>query len=76
MFWYGWKVLAVISVSVVARIATLVPGQWFRRATVFLMPFVCCFTHLIIAACYGTVRMRRGAVQVSVHSASLRGVLP
>jgi hypothetical protein len=35
MFWYGWIVLAAISALVVAWIATMVPAQWLRRATVF-----------------------------------------
>jgi len=35
MFWYGWIVLAAVSAFVVACIATLIPGQWLRRATVF-----------------------------------------
>jgi hypothetical protein len=35
MFWYGWMVLAAISARVVAWIATIVPGQWLRRATLF-----------------------------------------
>jgi hypothetical protein len=35
MFWYGWIVLAAISAFVVAGIATIVPGQSLRRATVF-----------------------------------------
>jgi hypothetical protein len=35
MFWYGWIVLAAASALVVAGIATIVPGQWLRRATVF-----------------------------------------
>jgi hypothetical protein len=35
MFWYGWIVLAAISALVVGWIATMVPGQWLRRATVF-----------------------------------------
>jgi len=35
MFWYGWMVLAAISALVVAGIATMVSGQWLRRATLF-----------------------------------------
>jgi hypothetical protein len=35
MFWYGWIVLAAASALVVAGIATIVPGQRLRRATVF-----------------------------------------
>jgi hypothetical protein len=35
MFWYGWIVLAAISAFVVAGVATIVPTQWLRRATVF-----------------------------------------
>ncbi len=35
MFWYGWIVLALIASSVVSAVATVVPEQWLRRATVF-----------------------------------------
>src|ERR1700731_638926 len=35
MFWYGWIVLAAASALVVGWIATMIPGQWLRRATVF-----------------------------------------
>jgi hypothetical protein len=35
MFWYGWIVLAAASALVVAGIATIVPGPWLRRATIF-----------------------------------------
>ena len=35
MFWYGWNVLAGIGAAVVAGIATLVPGQRLRQATIF-----------------------------------------
>jgi hypothetical protein len=35
MYWYGWIVLAAASALVVSLIATIVPGQWLRRATVF-----------------------------------------
>jgi hypothetical protein len=37
--------------------------SWRPVAGWGLMPFVCCFTQLIIAACYCTVRMRHGTVQ-------------
>ena len=35
MFWYGWIVTAAINAFVVGWIATIVPGHWLRRATVF-----------------------------------------
>src|SRR5262249_46338755 len=35
MFWYGWIVTAAITAFVVGGIATIVPGHWLRRATVF-----------------------------------------
>jgi hypothetical protein len=35
MFWYGWMVLAAISAFAVAGIATMVSGQWLRRASLF-----------------------------------------
>jgi hypothetical protein len=35
MFWYGWLVLSAASALVVGWIATVVPGQWLRRATLF-----------------------------------------
>jgi hypothetical protein len=35
MFWYGWIVLATLAALVVGAAATIVPGQWLRRATVF-----------------------------------------
>src|SRR5712691_7584666 len=37
MYWYGWIVLAAISALAVGWIATMVSGQWLRRAT-----FFCC----------------------------------
>jgi hypothetical protein len=46
MYWYGWIALAAASAFVVAWIATFVPGQWLRRATVF-----CC----VLAALWPTV---------------------
>jgi hypothetical protein len=46
MYWYGWIVLAAISAFVVSWIATFIPGQWLRRATVF-----CC----VLAALWPTV---------------------
>jgi hypothetical protein len=35
MFWYGWLALSAISATIVAVIATAVPGGLLRRATVF-----------------------------------------
>ena len=37
MYWYGWIVNAAIAAFVVGWIATIISGQWFRRAT-----FFCC----------------------------------
>ena len=37
MYWYGWIALAVPSALAVGWIATMVSGQWLRRAT-----FFCC----------------------------------
>jgi hypothetical protein len=46
MYWYDWISLAVPSALVVGLIATLIPDQWLRRATVF-----CC----ALAALWPTV---------------------
>src|SRR5258706_13324096 len=35
MYWYGWIVNAAIAAFVVALIATIISGQWLRRATCF-----------------------------------------
>jgi len=35
MYWYGWIVNAAIAALVVSCIATIISGQWLRRATVF-----------------------------------------
>jgi hypothetical protein len=35
MYWYGWIVNAAIAAFVVGSIATIISGQWLRRATVF-----------------------------------------
>jgi hypothetical protein len=35
MYWYGWILLTAISALPVAWIATMISGQWLRRATVF-----------------------------------------
>jgi hypothetical protein len=45
MFWYGWLVLSAASALVVGWIATVVRGQWLRRATLF-----CC----VLAALWPT----------------------
>lgn len=45
MYWYGWIVLAAASALAVASIATIISGQWLRRATVF-----CC----VLAALWPT----------------------
>jgi len=35
MYWYGWIVNAAIAAFVVGWIATIISGQWLRRATIF-----------------------------------------
>src|SRR5262245_56874001 len=35
MYWYGWIVNAAIAAFVLGCIATIISGQWLRRATVF-----------------------------------------
>jgi len=35
MYWYGWIVNAAIAAFVLGWIATIISGQWLRRATVF-----------------------------------------
>jgi hypothetical protein len=35
MYWYGWLINSIMGASVVGLIATAVPAQWLRRATVF-----------------------------------------
>jgi hypothetical protein len=35
MYWYGWLANSVIAAFVVGLVATAVPAQWLRRATVF-----------------------------------------
>ena len=35
MYWYGWLINSITRASVVGLIATAVPAQWLRRATVF-----------------------------------------
>jgi hypothetical protein len=35
MYWYGWIVNAAIAALVLGWIATIISGQWLRRATVF-----------------------------------------
>jgi hypothetical protein len=52
MFWYGWIVLAAISAFVVGGIATNIPGQWLRRATVF-----CCALAALWPAALAALRI-------------------
>jgi hypothetical protein len=52
MFWYGWIVLAALSAVVVAAIATIVPAQWLRRATVF-----CCALAALWPAALSALRI-------------------
>jgi hypothetical protein len=52
MYWYGWIVLAVASAFVVGLIATVVPGQWLRRATVF-----CCVLAALWPTSLGALRL-------------------
>lgn len=52
MFWYGWIVLAAASAFVVGWIATIVPGQWLRRATVF-----CCALAALWPAALAALRI-------------------
>jgi hypothetical protein len=52
MFWYGWIVLAAISAVVVGGIATIIPGQWLRRATVF-----CCALAALWPAALAALRI-------------------
>ena len=52
MFWYGWIVLAAISAFVVGGIATIIPGHWLRRATVF-----CCALAALWPAALAALRI-------------------
>lgn len=52
MYWYGWIVLAAVSALVVACIATIVPGQVLRRATVF-----CCVLSALWPATLAALRI-------------------
>jgi hypothetical protein len=52
MFWYGWIVLSALSAFVVGSIATLVPDQWLRRATVF-----CCVLTGLWPTCLAGLRI-------------------
>jgi hypothetical protein len=45
MYWYGWLANSVISAFVVGVLATAVPAQWLRRATVF-----CCVLAILWVA--------------------------
>jgi hypothetical protein len=35
MYWYGWIALAVPSALVLGWVATITPGRWLYRATIF-----------------------------------------
>ena len=52
MYWYGWIVLAAASAFVLGLIATVVPGQWLRRATVF-----CCALAALWPTSLGALRL-------------------
>src|SRR5271167_511650 len=52
MYWYGWIILAAASAFVVGLIATVVPGQWLRRATAF-----CCALAALWPASLGALRL-------------------
>ena len=52
MFWYGWIVTAAINAFVVGWIATIVPGPWLRRATVF-----CCVLSALWPAALAGLRI-------------------
>jgi hypothetical protein len=52
MFWYGWIVLAAISAFMVGGMATIIPGQWLRRATVF-----CCALAALWPAALAALRI-------------------
>lgn len=52
MFWYGWIVTAAINAFVVGWIATIVPGHWLRRATVF-----CCVLSALWPAALAGLRI-------------------
>jgi hypothetical protein len=52
MYWYGWIVLAATSALVVGSIATIVPGQWLRRATAF-----CCVLAALWPTSLGALRL-------------------
>jgi len=52
MYWYGWIALVVPSALVVSWIATIIPGQWLRRATVF-----CCILAALWPASLAALRI-------------------
>ena len=52
MYWYGWIVNAAIAAFVVAWIATIISGQWLRRATVF-----CCALAALWPAALAALRI-------------------
>jgi hypothetical protein len=52
MFWYGWIVTSAISALVVGWIATMIPGGWLRRATVF-----CCVLAALWPAALAALRI-------------------
>ena len=52
MYWYGWIVLAAASALAVAWIATIISGQWLRRATVF-----CCALAALWPAALAALRI-------------------
>jgi len=52
MYWYGWIVLAAATALMVAWIATMISGQWLRRATVF-----CCILAALWPASLAALRI-------------------
>ncbi len=52
MYWYGWIVLAAAIALMVAWIATMISGQWLRRATVF-----CCILAALWPASLAALRI-------------------
>ena len=52
MYWYGWIVLATATALIVALIATMISGQWLRRATVF-----CCALAALWPAALAALRI-------------------
>ena len=52
MYWYGWIVTSAVNAFVVGGIATVIPGHWLRRATVF-----CCVLAALWPAALAALRI-------------------